>query len=139
MVRDGGVDAAATDSGRAAVIADRLTWSGPAESHAAAAGSEVRTVGPELVVVAEGGAQSLACGACRTVLSPVDGNWKDGAGVREIRLEQGNRHQPPVATLTDDDVVLRQFACPGCGRLLDNEVRRSAEPPLWDFRLLGGV
>jgi len=139
VVRDGAVDAAATDAGRAAVVADRLTWSGPAESRTAAAGSELRVVGPELVVVADGEGQSLACGGCRTVLSAVDGNWKDGARVREVPLEQGNRHQPPVATLTDDDVVLRQFACPGCGRLLHNEVRRAAEAPLWDFRLLREV
>ena len=58
--------------------------------------------------------------------------------MHEIPLEEGNRHQPPVATLADDDVVLRQFACPGCGRLLDNEVRRAAEAPLWDFRLRRG-
>ena len=116
-----------------------MGWSGPAKTRAAAPGSRLRAVGPELVAVDDDGGQALACGGCLTVLSPADGNWKDGARVHEVPLEEGNRHQPPVATLADDDVVLRQFACPGCGRLLDNEVRRAAEAPLWDFRLARGV
>jgi N-methylhydantoinase B len=135
VIGDGAVDAAATAARRALVHADRLTWSGPEVWRTAAAGSELRSVGPELAVVADGDGQALACGACLAVLAPVDGNWKDGARVREAPLEEGNRHLPPAGTLTDEDVVLRQFACPGCGRLLDNEVRRAAEPPLWDFRL----
>jgi len=139
VLRDGAIDVEATEARRAAIIADRLTWPGPSGSRTAPAGSDERAVGPGIVVVADGDGRSLACGACRTVLAPADGNWKDGARVREIPLEEGNRHQPPVATLTDDDVVLRQFACPGCGCLLDNEVRRAAEPPLWDLRLIGKV
>jgi N-methylhydantoinase B len=140
VIGDGAVDAAATDAAREAIVADRMTWRGPAGARAAAPGAALRDVGPGLaIVVDDGGGGSLACRACLTILSPIDGNWKDGARTREIPLEQGNRHQPPVATLTDDDVVLRQFACPGCGRLLDNEVRRASEAPLWDFRLLQGV
>jgi N-methylhydantoinase B len=139
VIRDGVVDDAATAARRQAVRAQRLGWSGPPGARAAAPGSEIRAVGPELVVVADGGGQALACGGCLTVLSAADGNWKDGARVHEAPLEEGNRHQPPVATLTDHLVVLRQFACPGCGRLLDNEVRRAAEAPLWDFRLPRGV
>jgi N-methylhydantoinase B len=138
VVAGGAVDAAATEARREAVRADRLTWDGPAEARVAD-GDALRPVGPELVAVADGDGQALACGACRTVLAPADGNWKDGARVREVPLEEANRHLPPVAALTDDDVVLRQFACPGCGRLLTNEVRRAAEPPLWDFRLAEGV
>jgi len=139
VLRDGAVDAAATEARRAGVREERMGWSGPAETRAAAPGSRLRAVGPELVAVDDDGGQALACGGCLTVLSPADGNWKDGARVHEVPLEEGNRHQPPVATLADDDVVLRQFACPGCGRLLDNEVRRAAEAPLWDFRLARGV
>ena len=67
---------------------------------------------------------------------PAGGNWKDGARVQRAPVQEGNL-PAPVATFVDDDVVLRQFACPGCVRLLDTEVRRRSEPPLWDIRLGG--
>jgi acetone carboxylase gamma subunit len=31
--------------------------------------------------------------------------------------------------------VLRQYACPGCGRLLDSKILRPSEPGLWDLRI----
>ena len=35
----------------------------------------------------------------------------------------------------DDRVVFRQFFCPGCGRLVENEVAVEGEPLLHDIEL----
>ena len=35
----------------------------------------------------------------------------------------------------EDRVVLRQFACPGCGLLIENEIAVADEPPLRDVEL----
>ena len=50
-------------------------------------------------------------------------------------MQEGNLLRPDPQRFVDDDVVFRQFACPGCVRLLDTELRRRSEPPLWDIRL----
>jgi len=138
VIRDGGVDEAQTEGMRIAIREDRLAWPGPDEARAATTDPSGRTVGPNLAVATARGRAVLACGRCLATLSPLEGNWKDGARVKEVPLEKANRHLAPVAGATDEDVVLRQFACPGCGRLLQNEVRRRGEPPLWDFRLAAG-
>jgi acetone carboxylase gamma subunit len=35
----------------------------------------------------------------------------------------------------DERPVFRQFFCPGCGALLENEVAREGDPPLCDIEL----
>jgi acetone carboxylase gamma subunit len=92
-------------------------------------------IGPGLEVVEEPDGRVLACESCGAVLSSLHGNWRDGALVTELPVEDGNRLCPPPEKLIDDDFVLRQFACPGCARLMDGEVRRRAEPPMWDLRI----
>jgi hypothetical protein len=81
----------------------------------------------------------IACGECDTVLSGADGNWKDGARRHELPIQEGNALIPDPGRLVDGEIVLRQFACPSCLTLLDSEVCRSADPPLWDIRIGGNV
>ncbi len=92
-------------------------------------------MGPGLELRDVDGASALTCGSCGTVLAAADGNWKDGALVNELPIQEGNLLCPDPNRFVDDDVVFRQFACPTCVRLLDTEVRRREEPPLWDIRL----
>lgn len=35
----------------------------------------------------------------------------------------------------DDAVQFRQFCCPACGGLIENEVCRAQDPVLWDIEL----
>ena len=47
------------------------------------------------------------------------------------------RRETPTSTAgpmreTQEDMVLRQFHCPGCATLLDTEVTLAADPPLYD-------
>ena len=36
------------------------------------------------------------------------------------------------ALFIDDEVVFRQFFCPGCATLLENEVILASSPVVWD-------
>jgi hypothetical protein len=69
------------------------------------------------------------------VLSPLSGNWKDGARIGQLTLPEANRLCIEPTKLLDEDFVLRQYACPGCARLLDSEVQRTADEPTWDLRI----
>lgn len=135
LAADGSPNLGATEERRTATREARRSWSGPAETRKVEGNGDGWTIGPNLSVVSENGNRLLSCGDCGTVLSPLTGNWKDGALVGELAVEEGNRWCPPPETLIDDDFVLRQYACPGCARLLDSEVRRRSEPPLWDLRI----
>jgi hypothetical protein len=42
---------------------------------------------------------------------------------------------PPPATFCDDNLVIRQWICPGCAQLLITEFVRADDPPAWDVRL----
>ncbi len=129
-------DSDATERRREEIRAERRAWPGPEETRSAAADAEtIGPAGPELEIMVEEGGPSIVCSSCRTVLAAGAGNWKDGCRQTTIPLEAGNRHQLPVENVTDDEVVLIQYACPGCDRLLQNEIRRSADEPLWDLRL----
>jgi acetone carboxylase gamma subunit len=35
----------------------------------------------------------------------------------------------------DDEPIFRQYFCPSCGRLVENEVARAGEPALQDIEL----
>jgi N-methylhydantoinase B len=137
VLRDGELDEAATEQRRAELLAARREWTAPAAAPrtVTVGAPEAWKVGPGLEVVQEQGGAVLACESCGAVLSSLHGNWRDGALVNELRVEDGNRLCPPPEQLIDDDFVLRQFACPGCARLMDGEVRRRAEPPIWDLRI----
>ena len=39
------------------------------------------------------------------------------------------------ATQIDGTVILRQYLCPGCGVLLESDVCRPGDAPVWDTRL----
>jgi N-methylhydantoinase B len=140
LAADGAVDGTSTAERRSRARQERRSWSGPTDTRkvSGSPNGDGWKVGPDLLVTSENGDRLLSCADCGTVLSPLTGNWKDGALVGEIPLQEGNILCPPPELLIDDEFVLRQFACPGCARLLDSEVRRKSEPPLWDLRIEGG-
>jgi N-methylhydantoinase B len=143
---DGDVDEAATKERRDGLKEQRREWAAPPEDggapqHADANGNggAARPLGPGLKIHGSGGTAVIACGECDTVLAGGDGNWKDGARRRELPIQEGNALIPDPGRLVDGEIVLRQFACPSCLTLLDSEVCRSTDPPLWDIRIGGNV
>ncbi len=70
---------------------------------------------------------AICCRGCGAAIAPAGDAWKPNAVLRERKL----RDLAPVYT-THDDLVLREFACPGCGALLDSEVALAGDPFLND-------
>jgi acetone carboxylase gamma subunit len=71
------------------------------------------------------------CRECGHDLGPASRPWKQGAALRERPL----RETAEIYT-TDKRLLLREFACPGCGGLLDTEIALPDDPFLNDS--LGG-
>lgn len=69
------------------------------------------------------------CASCSHDLGPADGNWKQSAIMRDVEIAQAGGKAYDTG---HSGVLLRQFSCPGCGRLLDTETATADTPPLND-------
>ncbi len=67
------------------------------------------------------------CRDCGHDLGPVARPWKHAAALRERPL----RETAAIYT-THERLLLREFACPGCGGLLDTEIALPGDPFLDD-------
>ncbi len=67
------------------------------------------------------------CRDCGHDLGPATRPWKRAAALRERPLRE-------IAAIytTDERLLLREFACPGCGGLLDTEIALPGDPFLDD-------
>jgi acetone carboxylase gamma subunit len=81
----------------------------------------------------------IRCRRCGHVLGPDDCNYKLGTLMIERPLQDANPYVGDAARYVDADVQLRQYVCPGCGVLLDNEVGRVGDPPIWDINVSTGA
>src|SRR5262249_5636514 len=89
----------------------------------------------EVVRVADG--LLARCAACGAGLGTAPGGWKRGAGVAETTVGSSE-----YAAITgawaplrpDGPVVLREYVCPGCDRLLETEVVVAGTAPEDDVR-----
>jgi N-methylhydantoinase B len=133
---NGELDAQQTARLREQELAARKAWRGGEQARTVeVAATDDWIVGPQLRVVGSGAEAVFACADCAAVLAPLSGNWKDGARIGELTLPEANRLCIEPTKLLDEDFVLRQYACPGCARLLDSEVQRSTDEPTWDLRI----
>ncbi|WP_178134074.1 hypothetical protein [Vineibacter terrae] len=85
----------------------------------------------DTLILADG---KICCGACERPLAAADRSWKEQAALTVV----------PVASLpgaglgTDSRIVLRRFACSGCGTLLETEVALPEDPFLEDRIVVAG-
>src|SRR5205807_8202820 len=68
--------------------------------------------------------------ACGADLGSVEANWKDKAARRKVTPESCGPHIRLHAELQ-----LEEFCCPDCATLLELEVLRKDEQPLWTMAL----
>lgn len=117
----GNVDAEATERRRPEILTARR------EQAAAAAqphdwigkGTVVQTIGDGVVAVETERGSFLCCSVCRQVLAEHGEDFRDGAGqldVSPLEFCAGNAYAP-------QESVFRQAVCPGCGTVLESEVR----------------
>jgi acetone carboxylase gamma subunit len=97
----------------------------------------VRRVTETLDLVSVGGRGHLGCSRCGWLLSRVGENYKAHALRIDRPIQVANPLIGDPRRFIDVDVEFRQFYCPECGRLLENEVCRAHDPLLWDIQLIG--
>jgi len=74
-------------------------------------------------------AGKISCVACSNPLAPAGTLWKPSAALSTIPV----RDLPGAGSNVEPHVVLRRFACPKCGHLLDTEVALPEDPFLEDI------
>jgi N-methylhydantoinase B len=126
----GRVDRAATAARRAAIRAERVARHGrPARRRD---GDLVIEASPYLVVKRDDAGLYWCCARCSADLGPAAGNYKDGCMREDRPVEASNPLAGDPARFIDDAVEFRQFYCPGCGTLIENEIAIAADPVLED-------
>ncbi|MEM7540054.1 MAG: hydantoinase B/oxoprolinase family protein [Pseudomonadota bacterium] len=129
----GRVDPGATQTHRAAV---RKARTKPASDLKQSGGELIYEAQSGINVRKENGTSYWTCEKCSTVLGESSGNYKD-ACVREDRaVAASNPLIGDPEKYIDDAVEFRQFFCPGCGTLIDNEIAVKSDPVLHDLRSL---
>ena len=133
-------DQEATRSARADAIAGRLADVSPvmpAQLVAAPSQDEpgaatlLHPVADTLEAVHVGGRDVVRCVVCSETLSLYGQDYKRGATMRELPI---TAMSPLNGHSTLDDIVLREFLCPGCGTSIAVDVQRSAEAILNEAR-----
>jgi len=129
---DGAVDGEATDALRREIREGRMRW-----PRAQRLAGEIRadhvegigTFGDVGDFITIDGAAYLRCN-CGCVIAPAAENWKHYA----CRAEATAGELGPRVAL-HADLVATRYACPGCARLLDVEVRLRSDEPLFDIEI----
>lgn len=126
---DGAIDPKATEARRAARRRERLASGkrlGERYGEGPCDGPVVRPVGNVLAVRKAGREQVIGCVRCNTVLCAAN----EDPRLRAVML------QTPVAEFCElnafvhhRDVVVREYACPGCGVLFSTDVQLESDDP----------
>ncbi len=130
-----GLDAAATAALRQAVRRDRIARAQRTPPR--------RLTGPIALVITdnlririEGGTPHHSCAKCDADLGPTHDNYKDHC----LREDRPVAHAVPLSgdphRYIDAEPQFRQFFCPGCGALVENEVALATEPVLHDIAIV---
>jgi N-methylhydantoinase B len=75
------------------------------------------------------------CHRCATDLGALDGNPKLAMASRERPTHSLDPSYPEVSKFVDDEVVFRDYCCPGCGVRLATETGYPGEAPFHELRL----
>jgi len=130
---NGALDLAATkalrEGRRAARVAGRLR---PRRL----GGPVAMRVTENLLARIEGGIPHHCCVKCDADLGPMIDNYKDHC----IREDNPVSHAVPLAgdphRFIDAEPLFRQFFCPGCGTLIENEIALATDPLLRDITVI---
>jgi N-methylhydantoinase B len=98
-------------------------------------GKVVAHITDNLDVRKDNGSLHTACSKCAADLGPVRENYKDHAVRADNEIASANPHVGDWKRYIDERPVFRQFYCPGCGALLENEIAREGDPVLRDIEL----
>ncbi|RPH82127.1 MAG: hypothetical protein EHM88_10285, partial [Candidatus Rokuibacteriota bacterium] len=95
----------------------------------------VRQITEYLNLVERGGERWLACSRCGQPLGPASKSYKLHCHRVDRAIQAASTLIGEPQRFIDEPVQFRQFCCPACGGLIENEVCRAADPLLWDIAL----
>jgi N-methylhydantoinase B len=132
---DGHVDVDATEATRERIRQERLEQGELPENSAGGGTIEDATVlhpvSDTVEAVEANGVRSLRCIVCHYRLGDYSDDHKRAAVMRQRPLRAASE----VDRLVGDDVVLREYCCPGCATLIAADVQLLGDPILDESRL----
>ncbi|HYC81587.1 MAG TPA: hydantoinase B/oxoprolinase family protein, partial [Solirubrobacterales bacterium] len=136
LAEDGSVDHEATAKKRERKLLERLRECGSereelAPTVAPADGAEA--IGDAYLIDRDEGL--FRCHRCATSLGSLEGNPKLEMASRERPTASLNPAYPEPSAFVDDEVVFREFCCPGCGVRLATETAYPGDAPFHELRL----
>lgn len=133
---DGKADAAATARLRDEIRAARIARGKRPSGEIGKAGGKRRLLATANLAVHDTPAGPRhACAKCETDLGPASANYKEHCVRDDRAIQAANPIVGDPKRFLDDTPVFRQFYCPGCGTLIENEIAISGEPVLRDVEL----
>jgi N-methylhydantoinase B len=103
-------------------------------------GKLLREVTPSLAVRSDPenkghASKRWCCMSCATDLGPLSSNYKDACSTLTAPITAANPHVGDYRRYIDDEPLFRQYFCPTCGSLIENEVARVGDDYLRDIEL----
>lgn len=77
----------------------------------------------------------FACSKCGSEICATTENYKRHCAMTERPITDANPYLLNPKVYIDDKIVFRSYACPSCGLLIQTELVRPTDPPLWDIQL----
>ena len=99
------------------------------------AGKVVMQLTDNLAVRHEADGLHTCCAKCATDLGSIRENYKDHAVRQDNDIRHSNPNVGDYKRYIDERPIFRQFFCPGCGALLENEIAREHDDVLRDIEL----
>jgi N-methylhydantoinase B len=131
-----------TDGGRLDAEATRALRSSRREANRKKDGNVARLDGTVVSQLTDGlelrrekDGVHVACSRCDADLGSPNANYKERCVRRDADITTANPNIGDYRRYIDDRPVFRQFFCPGCGALIENEVAREKDPILHDIEL----
>lgn len=136
---DGTVDAAATEQRRLEARRERLAAAG-AHGEPKAVGSfqlpeKGIAIGEDIYIDRDAGVYQ--CAHCGNELGSLAGHAKEKMAMHQHPIADIGSHFHEPGTYVDDEIVWREFFCPGCATRLASEICRPDDEVLVEIRLAG--
>ncbi len=129
---DGTIDRPATESVRAAQREARRRRDVPVER---LRGEDLLRVTENLSLRRRSGGAGYCCAKCAADLGPLAGNYKDHCVVEHRDVRAANPNIGDWRRYLDEAPQFRQYYCPGCGSLIENEIAMKSDPVLHDVEV----
>ena len=79
----------------------------------------------------------IACADCGYLICDAASNYKLGSAcINGSLVEIDDKLFSDPRDELDEDIVYREYLCPNCGILFENELTKASEEPLWDVELV---